>query len=157
MSRGKPFEPGNSFGRGRPKGSRNKSTAAALALLGEHAERLMQKCIAEALKGNMVAMRLCIERILPALREASIKFKAGPTSTCAEVGRVQDTILREVSKGRIVPQQGATVVNMLDAKRRVIEAAELRSLEERLLAAESSMHEDSEPDSGRLFCLEDAA
>ena len=156
MSRGKPFEPGNSFGRAAAKGSRNKSTTAALALLGEHAEALMKKCIAEALKGNMIAMRLCMERILPALQEPAIKFKTGPTSTCAEVGQVQDTILHEVSKGRIVPQQRETVVNMLDAKRRSIEAAQLRVLEERLLAAESGMNEDPEQDSN-IFFLEDNA
>jgi hypothetical protein len=28
--RGRPFEPGNKMGRGRPKGSRNKSKAAVL-------------------------------------------------------------------------------------------------------------------------------
>ena len=29
MSRGRPFPPGNKFGRGRPKGSKNKRTQAA--------------------------------------------------------------------------------------------------------------------------------
>jgi hypothetical protein len=154
MTRGKPFQPGNSFGRGRPKGSRNKSTAAALALLGEHAEALMRKCIAEALKGNMVAMRLCIERILPALQEPTIKFKAGPTGTSAEVGQMQDAILKEVSKGRIAPQQGEIVVNILDGKRRVIESTEI---EERLRAAESGLSQDSEQDSHKVFLLEDTA
>ncbi len=119
MSRGRPFELGNTFGQGRPKGSHNRSTAAALALLGEHLVPLIRKCIAEALKGDMIAMRLCLERILPALRESPIRFKSAPTSTSAEVGKMQDTILKEISKGRIVPQQGETVVNILDAKRRL--------------------------------------
>jgi len=153
MSHGKPFEPGNSFGKGRPKGSRNRSTAAALALLHEHSEALIRKCIAEALKGNMIAMRLCIERILPVLQESAIKFKVGPTDTCAEVGQVQDSILKEVGKGRIVPQQGATVVNILEGKRRTIEN---QKLEERVSALESQMAEDDAPDSGNLFHLDEA-
>ena len=41
--RGAPFQPGNTFGRGRPKGSRNKSTQAALGLLEKHHESLMAK------------------------------------------------------------------------------------------------------------------
>jgi hypothetical protein len=36
MTRGRPFEPGNKFGRGRPKGSRNKRTAEAQALFDEY-------------------------------------------------------------------------------------------------------------------------
>jgi hypothetical protein len=154
MPRGKPFEPGNSFGRGRPTGSRNKSTAAALALLGEHAEALMKKCIAEALKGNMVAMRLCIERILPAVQEGAIKFKVGPTSTCAEVGQMQDSILEEVGKGRIVPHQGAIVVSILDGKRLVLEST---GLEERLRAVESELGKESESDTHQVFLSEDTA
>jgi hypothetical protein len=154
MSRGKPFEPGNSFGRGRPKGSRNKSTAAALALLGEHAEALMKKCIAEALKGNMIAMRLCIERILPALQEGTIKFKIGPTRTSEEVGQVQDTILQDVSKGRIVPEQGAIVVNILEGKRKVLETT---GVEARLSALESQRDNDSKPDPGKMVFLEEDA
>ena len=157
MSHGKPFEPGNSFGKGRPKGSRNRSTTTALALLHEHSEALIKKCIAEALKGNMIAMRLCIERILPVLQESAIKFKVGPTDTCTEVGQVQDSILKEVSKGRIVPQQGAIVVNILEGKRRTIEN---QKLEERVSALESTVAEDDTPDSGKLFSLdevEDAA
>jgi len=41
--RGKPFPPGNAFGRGRPKGSRNKTTPAAQNLLEQHYEALMAK------------------------------------------------------------------------------------------------------------------
>jgi hypothetical protein len=155
MSRGRPFEPGNSLGRGRPKGSRNKSTEATMALLGEHAEMLMKKCIAEALKGNMIAMRLCIERILPALQEGTIKFKLGATRTSQEVGQAQDTILKEVSKGRIVPEQGAVVVNMLEGKRKTLETT---GVEERLYLLESQSANDSEPDTGKIILLEkDAA
>jgi uncharacterized protein YqgV (UPF0045/DUF77 family) len=157
MSHGKPFEPGNSFGKGRPKGSRNRSTAAALALLHEHSEALIKKCIAEALKGNMIALRLCIERILPVVQESAIQFKVGPTDTCMEVGQAQDSILKEVGKGRILPHQGATVVNILEVKRRTIEN---QKLEERVSALESKIAEDDAPDSGKLFSLdetEDAA
>jgi hypothetical protein len=46
---------------------------------------------------------------------------------------------------------------MLDAKRRVIEAEQLRRVEERLLAAESGMNEDPETDSNIFFLEEDAA
>lgn len=61
--RGRPFQPSNKYGRGRPKGSRNKATRAAQRLLEEHSEPLVRRCIIEAMKGNMPALRLCMERV----------------------------------------------------------------------------------------------
>jgi len=52
MTRGRPFEPGNKFGQGRPKGSKNKSTSAGRRLLEEYEIPLLQKNIAEGMKGN---------------------------------------------------------------------------------------------------------
>ena len=43
MKRGRPFEPGNHFGRGRPKGSRNKRSLVANELLIEHGEAIVRK------------------------------------------------------------------------------------------------------------------
>src|SRR5215831_10610324 len=38
--RGRPFAPGNTMGRGRPKGSLNKTTLLVKEILGEHAEEI---------------------------------------------------------------------------------------------------------------------
>jgi hypothetical protein len=50
---------------GRPAGSRNKSTMAGEELLEGQAEKLTQKAVEMALEGNVYAMRLCLERIIP--------------------------------------------------------------------------------------------
>lgn len=55
--RGKPFEPGNKFGKGRPPGSRNKRTLMNDAIQ-EHREGIVKQCVVMALKGNPVAMRI---------------------------------------------------------------------------------------------------
>jgi hypothetical protein len=51
---------------GRPKGARHRSTLAAEALLDGEAEALTRKAIEKAKEGDSVALRLCLERILPA-------------------------------------------------------------------------------------------
>ena len=48
---------------GRPKGARNKKTLAVENLLEGQAEALTQTATSKALKGDSVALKLCIDRI----------------------------------------------------------------------------------------------
>lgn len=74
--RGRPFRRGESGNpAGRPIGARHKATVAAEALLDGEAERLTRKVLEMALAGDIVAMRLCLERILPPRRERPVRFK----------------------------------------------------------------------------------
>jgi hypothetical protein len=41
---------------------------AAQALLQGEAEKITRKCVQLALKGDLVAIRLCLERIVPVVR-----------------------------------------------------------------------------------------
>jgi uncharacterized repeat protein (TIGR03803 family) len=74
-ARGRPFPTGNAAGSGRPTGSRNKTTQAAQGLLSEYAEPVTKKCLTMAMHGDSAAMRLVMERILPARRSAPLQFK----------------------------------------------------------------------------------
>ena len=65
-TRGRPFKKGNP---GRPPGSRNKATLAAEVLLDNETEKLTRKAIELAMAGDTVALRLCLERIIPARRD----------------------------------------------------------------------------------------
>jgi uncharacterized protein DUF5681 len=59
--------------KGRPKGCKNKSTRQAQLLaqgmLNSQVVQLVQKLLKMALEGDAKAMKLCIERILPPLKE----------------------------------------------------------------------------------------
>jgi hypothetical protein len=50
-------------------GSRNKATLALQELLDGEAEAIMRKLINLAKGGDMTAIRLCIERLIPPCRE----------------------------------------------------------------------------------------
>jgi len=76
-TRGRPFQPGQSGNPdGRPKGARNAATVAAEVLLDGEAEAITRKCVELAKEGDTVALRLCLERILPA-PEVLVKTKGG--------------------------------------------------------------------------------
>ena len=55
---------------GKPKGTRNATTLALEALLDGQASALTQKAINLTLAGDMAALRLCLDRILPPRKTA---------------------------------------------------------------------------------------
>ena len=55
-------------------GTRHKATLAALALLNGEAEGLTRKAVELALAGDVTALRLCLERLVPPCREAPVRL-----------------------------------------------------------------------------------
>src|ERR1700756_3119055 len=65
-----PWRPGESGNpKGRAKGTRNYSSILAESLIGGKTKELAEKAIELALKGDPVALRVCIDKILPNARE----------------------------------------------------------------------------------------
>lgn len=62
----KPFRPGQSGNpAGKPKGTRHRATMLAEQLLDGEAEAMIRTVIEKAKQGDMVALRLCLDRIVP--------------------------------------------------------------------------------------------
>jgi len=133
--RGRPFQPGNTYGRGRPPGSRNRTTRVCQDTLDSHAESLTKKCLLMAHQGNTTAMRLCMERLLPARRHRLLQFKLPPVKTIADVDAASESVVDAVARGQLTPAEGQSFSLMLEGRRRVIETQELepriRALEDR--------------------------
>lgn len=132
--RGRPFQTGNKYGRGRPPGSRNKIARVCQQTLEVHAETLMKKCLYMALQGNPTALRLCMERLMPARRHRTVKFKVPAVSTLADVDAASQSVMTAIASGQLTPAEGQTVSQILEGRRRVIETQDLeqrlRTLEE---------------------------
>lgn len=67
--RGKPFEKGNQFGKGRPPGSLNKKSLECEELLLESGEELLDIAIDRAIEGHPGARKLLVERLVPRLKD----------------------------------------------------------------------------------------
>ena len=63
--RGRPFKPGNTMGKGRPKGSRNKSSALVKELLGAHTEEITERLIQLTKKKHVGAIKLAMSILCP--------------------------------------------------------------------------------------------
>ena len=99
-TRGRPFEPGNP---GRPKGARHRITRAAEALLDGETEALTRKAIELALAGDGMALRLCLERILPPRKERPVDIELPSLTGAKDAVAASAALLAAVAGGEIAP------------------------------------------------------
>ncbi len=111
LTRGRPFEQGNP---GRPKGSRNKVTAMAEALLAEHAEALLRKAIELAANGNVTALRLCLDRVVPPRRQPPIDAALAPIATRDDADAAVMQVANLVAAGEMSPSEGQGLVRLFE-------------------------------------------
>lgn len=100
---------------GRPKGSRNAATVAAEALLDGETEALTRKAIELAKGGDLVAIRLCLERILPARRERPVAFDLPDLKTPADAVQASAAIAGAVSRGELTPGEAEAMARLVQA------------------------------------------
>jgi hypothetical protein len=110
---------------GRPRGARNTATLAAEALLAGEAERLTRKAIEMALDGDVVALRICLDKILPARKDRAVTFPLPPVGTPRDAADLMAAVIAAVGAGRVSPSEGAEVSKMMDAFVKAYQTAEL--------------------------------
>lgn len=126
------FKPGTSGNpSGRPVGSQNKATALR-KLLDSNAEGLMTKLIEMANEGNVQAIRIVVERLLPPVRENKISLALPAVTTVAGCCDAQATILAAVASGEIFPSEGDALSGLVENRRKALETAELAARIEEL-------------------------
>ena len=130
--RGRPFSPGNTFGRGRPKGSRNKAKAPGQQLLDQYSESLTRKCIAMALQGDQRALRICMERINPARQDACVQLSLPSIRTAQDVEKAADKVTQAIRRGKITPLEAGKIMGILESRSRILENVQFESRLEKL-------------------------
>ena len=130
--RGRPFEPGNKFGRGRPKGSRNRKVTPAVQLLKQYEPDLTRRLIGMALQGNAQALRICMERLVPAPHDACVPITLPKIKSAGDVATAAEQITRGMGRGNLSPSEGEKMMSVLESQSRVIENAEIERRLEKL-------------------------
>ena len=110
-----------------PKGSRNKATLAAEALLDGEAETLTRKAIELAKGGDTTALRLCIERILPTRKHRPVSFDMPRIGTVADSVKAAAAIATAVADGDLTPMEAAELSKVVDGYTRAVETADLNA------------------------------
>lgn len=142
MPRGRPFEPGNKLGRGRPRGSRNQRSLIAQELLDSHAEPVMRQALVMALKGDAPTLRTLLGYILPRRKSPLAKTGPLPTRTAEELSASSEKLMKRVIAGKVSTSEALEVFALMEHRRKMIET---ESLETRLANLEKRTTEIDGP------------
>jgi hypothetical protein len=136
IERGRPFKSGKSGNPlGRPKGSRNKTTMAVEALLDGNAEGIARKAVEKALEGDMAALRLCLERLLPPRRDRPVTFELPKIENVKDLVIASSAILKACASSTLSPGEAVEVMGLISSHVRLLE---MTDVEARLTALENA-------------------
>jgi hypothetical protein len=99
------------------------------SLLDGQAQALTQKAIDLALTGDLTALRICLDRILPPRKDRPVTFTLPPIACASDVAKASAALVAAVSLGEITPSEAVEVGRLLEC---YVKALEVTELEERL-------------------------
>jgi hypothetical protein len=109
-----PFEKGESGNpAGRPRGSRNRTALLMENLLGYEAEAIGRKAVEMAIKGDMAAIRLCMDRLAPARKDEPVAFELPPLEKPADSVAAAATLVAAVAEGELTPSEAAQLAKVI--------------------------------------------
>ena len=116
------FSSGNA---GRPKGTRNLKTVAIESLLEGQAKALTQTAISKVLEGDSIALRLCMDRIMPAPKDRRIKVQLPSISSSRDLLKAASDVMISVQYGELTPLEGEKVISLLERCQKLFVSVDL--------------------------------
>jgi hypothetical protein len=109
---------------------------AAETLLDGESEALTKKAIELAKNGDMAALRLCLERIIPPRKDRPVAFSLPPIASPKDATAALSALLAAVASGDLTPVEASEIGKLVDGYVKAVEANELA---ERLAVLEKRM------------------
>jgi hypothetical protein len=135
-TRGRPFQPGNRLGRGRPAGSRNAASVLLDKLAEGECEALLRTVLEQAKAGDTRAAEVVLARVWPVRRGRPVALSLPPIKTAADVVAALGAVADAMAAGALTPEEASAVAGVFEAKRKAIETA---ALEDRVHRMEQTL------------------
>ncbi|MGD9511241.1 MAG: hypothetical protein AB7O95_26530 [Geminicoccaceae bacterium] len=103
-------------------------------LLDGESEALTRKAVEMALAGDGLAMKLCMDRLLPVLRERPVSVALPPVATPKDAVTASAALIEAVATGEIAPGEARELGRLIELHLRAVEVHEF---EARLAALET--------------------
>ena len=114
---------------GRPRGALNRATVLAQELLAARVESIAAKLIELAEGGDMRAIRVCMERLVPATKHQPIAVELPPVEKPADSVEAAAAIAAAVAAGELTAAEAAKLAKVVEV---YVRALDSRGFDERL-------------------------
>ena len=121
---------------GRPRGALNRATVLAQTLLSERAESIAGKVIELAERGDMTALRVCIDRLVPVIKHQPIAVELPPIEKPADSVDAAASIAAAVAAGELTATEAAELAKVVDV---YVRALDSKGFDERLSKLENEI------------------
>jgi hypothetical protein len=121
---------------GRPQGSRNKVTLAMESLLAGEGEALTRKAIEMAKGGDIMALRLCLDRLLPPRKDRHVPFRLPRLEKASDSLEAVRVLVDGVADSEITPAEAGELQKLVDGFNKTLELVEI---EQRLAVVEAKL------------------
>jgi len=101
-------------------------------LLDGQAEALTQKAVELAIAGDITALRLCLDRILPARKDRPVSFEITPINTAADAKAASAALISAVADGNLTPSEASEIGKLIDGYVKAIEITDVLARLDRL-------------------------
>lgn len=120
--------------KGKIKGTKNKTTLTAELLLEGEIGNICRRLIDEALNGNMQAIKMVLDRIMPPRKDRSIAINIPILKNSSDILQAMSFITDAVGSGNISPSEGEALSRIIDV---YVKALEIHDYENRLQILEN--------------------
>ena len=99
---------------GRRSGSRNKASLVAQALLVGEVNAVTNKLIELAKGGDIQAIRIIFDKLLPNPRDRAVKVEMGPLHSSKDLVAAMFEVVETMARGEITPAEAASMCSVLE-------------------------------------------
>ena len=143
-----PFQQGQSGNpAGRPRGSRNKASILLRDLLDGESTAITRKAIELAKDGDIAAIRICMERLVPPRKSDPVVFDLPRLDTAADAVAALSALVAAVATGDLTPSEAADLTKVVDSYVLTLATA---GFEERLAKLECAAGTRARPNGGHV-------
>jgi hypothetical protein len=121
---------------GRPRGALNRATLLAQELLSARVESIAGKLIELAEGGDMRAIRVCMDRLVPAIKDQPIAVELPPIEKPADSVEAAASIAAAVAAGDLTAAEAALLAKVVDV---YVRALDSKGFNERLTKLENEI------------------
>jgi hypothetical protein len=120
-----PFHPGQSGNpAGRPPGARNKVNRAMEPAFQANGEAIIERLVEHAKAANPVALRLCVDRLVPLGKHRQVGFQLPPMEKSDDVRAAIATIHAALGDGDISSGEAADLLRVAEISARMLREAD---------------------------------